>query len=573
MKKFFYILFLIFFAAGQAQVMLEVKTAKKDYTENDNITVTISLEISGRDLVQETSLKMFDLSKFDVITNGSNRNTFIDQKTGVFVDHKFYQFVLRPKKPGRIKIGSASVVVNEKLYYTEPFDIFVAPSEKKMADNDANDVFLNVELKEAEVYENQPTVAVLKAFSRNIHNFRKVRNIRLPQHDYANILPVSFAKSDIEPSLDNAASQVLAVYLIYPKEAGKLQLSPVSANISSKKNTIVSNKVNLRVKELPEDAPDHFKNAVGKFKVQLSHNAKGKAELEKPILVDVKISGVGNFENLEIPEISKSVDYTFFPPKITKNTTVNETGIKGEIIASYVVIPKKTGKLDIQAERFSFFDPSKQRYVDAGKQMVSLEVFTHSEILSSRTPLERMNEYSNTVLETVASPVVNTEVLKVKEHNSIKWSTVLLNTLIFLTVIVLFFLFRYFQKTNKKNENISTLPPVTTVQEKEQEIKSNLKADINDYFYYLKKLHHEQEYDLFFQTVEEMDQEVRNQYFQNSEQDFKIFLEKHQGPQTADEYRKLKQQIQIEKFAPLHDEEGMDALMEALIKLYSKISK
>jgi len=61
MKKFFYILFLIFFAAGQAQVMLEVKTAKKDYTENDDITVTISLEISGRDLVQETSLKMFDL--------------------------------------------------------------------------------------------------------------------------------------------------------------------------------------------------------------------------------------------------------------------------------------------------------------------------------------------------------------------------------------------------------------------------------------------------------------------------------------------------------------------------------
>ena len=573
MKKFFYILFLIFFAAGQAQVMLEVKTAKKDYTENDDITVTISLEISGRDLVQETSLKMFDLSKFDVITNGSNRNTFIDQKTGVFIDHKFYQFVLRPKKPGRIKIGSASVVVNEKLYYTEPFDIFVAPSEKKMADNDANDVFLNVELREAEVYENQPTVAVLKAFSRNIHNFRKVRNIRLPQHDNANILPVSFAKSDIEPSLDNAASQVLAVYLIYPKEAGKLQFSPVSANISSKKNTIVSNKVNLRVKELPEDAPDHFKNAVGKFKVQLSHNAKGKAELEKPILVDVKISGVGNFENLEIPEISKSADYTFFPPKITKNTTVNETGIKGEIIASYVVIPKKTGKLDIQAEPFSFFDPSKQRYVDAGKQMVSLEVFTHSEILSSRTPLERMNEYSNTVLETVASPVVNTEVLKVKEHNSIKWSTVLLNTLIFLTVIVLFFLFRYFQKTNKKNKNTSTLPPVTTVQEKEQEIKSNLKADINDYFYYLKKLHYEKEHDLFFQTVEEMDQEVRNQYFQNSEQDFKIFLEKHQGPQTADEYRKLKQQIQIEKFAPLHDEEGMDALMEALIKLYSKISK
>src|SRR5690606_29042613 len=126
------------------------------------------------------------------------------------------------------------------------------------------------------------------------------------------------------------------------------------------------------------------------------------------------------------------------------------------------------------------------------------------EILSSRTPLERMNEYSNTVLETVASPVVNTEVLKVKEHNSIKWSTtVLLNTLIFLTVIVLFFLFRYFQKTNKKNKNTSTLPPVTTVQEKEQEIKSNLKADINDYFYYLKKLHQKKDYDLFFQTVEE----------------------------------------------------------------------
>ncbi len=573
MKKIFYILFLIISAAIQAQVILEVKTAKKDYTENDDIVVSISLEISGKDLVQETSLKMFDLSKFDVITNGSNRNTFIDQKTGIFVDHKFYQFVLRPKKPGRIKIGSASVVVNDKLYYTEPFDIFVAPSEKKIAENTPNDLFLNVDLEETEVYKNQPTVAILRAFAKNIHDFRKVRNIQLPAHDDASVVPVSFAKSDIESASDHAASQVVAVYLIYPKKSGLLELAPACAQISTKKNTIVSNKVNIRVKELPDGAPKHFKNAVGNFKVQISHTPQTKAEVEKPISVDLKISGHGNFENIELPEIRKSADYTFFPPKITKNTTVKEEGITGEITASYVVVPKKAGILNIQAEPFSYFDPEKHKYVDAGQQMVSLEVFTHSEILSSRTPLERVNEYSNTVLETVASPVVDTRILKVKERNAVNWGVVILNTLIFLAVLVLLFIFKYIQKTNKKNKNITAPSPLTTVQEKEQEIKSNLKADINDYFYYLKKLKQEKNYELFFQTIDEMDQEVRNQYFQNSERDFKIFLEKHQGQQTADEYRELKQQIQIEKFAPLHDEEGMDALMEALIKLYSKISK
>ena len=57
-------------------------------------------------------------------------------------------------------------------------------------------------------------------------------------------------------------------------------------------------------------------------------------------------------------------------------------------------------------------------------------------------------------------------------------------------------------------------------------------------------------------------------FLDSNEEWFKNFQE-----MTFDEYRKLKQQIQIEKFAPLHDDEGMDALMEALIKLYSKISK
>jgi hypothetical protein len=49
-----------------------------------------------------------------------------------------------------------------------------------------------MEIEDRDVYQDQPTIAVLKVYSRNMDNLRKVKNIRLPQQDNINVHPINF---------------------------------------------------------------------------------------------------------------------------------------------------------------------------------------------------------------------------------------------------------------------------------------------------------------------------------------------------------------------------------------------
>lgn len=66
---------------------------------------------------------------------------------------------------------------------------------------------------------------------------------------------------------------------------------------------------------------------------------------------------------------------------------------------------------------------------------------------------------------------------------------------------------------------------------------------------------------------------MRNQYFQSSSKDFTLFLENYKGAHIAEEYRILSQKIQIEKYAPVKSEEGIDELFNTIVKLYPSIIK
>lgn len=100
MKKIYNILLLFasVFSFAQVNLLVETERNQRDYKENDEVVVNILLEISGRDMNQQTPLRMFDTSKFDVVASGSDQNTFVDSKTGFRVNRTHYQYVLRPKK-------------------------------------------------------------------------------------------------------------------------------------------------------------------------------------------------------------------------------------------------------------------------------------------------------------------------------------------------------------------------------------------------------------------------------------------------------------------------------------------
>lgn len=571
MKRLYYILFglLSVITYGQVTVFTEVNT--KEPKLNEPLVLTIVQEVAGEDLEQQTPLQLMDLSKFDVVGTASERNTYIDQRKGIRINQLVYQVYLQPKTLGKLKIGSALVTVNGKIYKSEPFDVIVKEGDKRAENTDyfSKDIFLNLDVDDKEVYENQPVVAVLRAYSKNFNNFRKVENIKVPKQNDARIKPISYKKQDIENTDGEYSSQVIATFVIFPEKSGNIEIEPVSALIKTPGvSKISSNKVKLNVKTLPKGSPENFKNAVGKFNITINSSAKeNTAELGKPIDVAVKISGLGNLDENKLPKIIESADYTFFAPKIVSHLSTSKDGVKGSVVAKYLLIPKKEGNLKIETEGFAFFNPENNQYVDLGNAFLNLNVLNAKQIAANKTPLDLVDDYTKGVIETVKIPIDKEKNVKELSFN-LKY--ILGNFgIIALGILFLFLLYKLRSKPKSEKE----IKPITTITEEEEKIRKQLKPDFSSYFNYLKLAKESGNFAQFFKTYEELHADTELYVENKFNMNLKVFLEEYNSAQFNEEYRKLVYAISMEKYAPIHETENIDELYNNILSIYTEITK
>lgn len=573
MRKFEYILFLLLSVISYGQVTLLTDVNVKDVKLNEPVILTIVQEVAGENMDQQTPLRLPDLSKFDIIGTASEQHTFIDQKRGMRVNQLVYQYYLMPKVAGKVKIGSALLTVNGKIYKSEPFDITIKEGLRNSdADYLAKDVFLNLEVEDKTVYENQPTVAVLRAYSRNFDNFRKLENIKFSDQENAKIKLISYKKQDIETDEDGEySSQVIATFVIFPEKAGNVEIEPISALVkNSEANKLVSsNKVKINVKNLPEGSPENFKNAVGNFNVSIETvDAPKNIEINKPLNVLIKIAGSGNLDADKLPKILESDQYNFFKPKITSKVSTNKDGVKGVIAANYILIPKKEGEITIDTEHFSFFDPNLKKYVDVGVKSLVLNVLTAKQIAAQKTTMDVVDDYTKNVIETVPLPVV--EKKSNTSYYSLNWKNILLNLVLLFGAGALVY---YLLIRRKEKAVLATMPlkPITTIAEEEEKLRNQLKPDFSIYFEYLKNSKNGNDFSEFFKTYEELHYEVEHFIEKKTGIDIKNFIQNTKGRQFCEEFNDLQRLMSIEKYAPIHDQEHIDELYESIVNIYSKI--
>ena len=572
-----YILFLFSAIFTYGQVTLAVSDVKNPRV-NQRFNLTVILEISGENMEQETPLRMPDLSKFDIIGSASEQNTVVlDAKKGDVLNQMVYQWVLTPKEAGKIRFGSVLVTVNGKIYKTEPFEINVKDNEKKSAvaehTNHSNEVYLNLELKKNVVYKNEPAVAVLRAYSKDCDNFRKVSNLQFSPQKNASIKPINYTKSEIETS-SGMASQVIGTFMIFPNESGPIAINAFSAVVgnATKPTKVSSNRVRLNVKKLPDGMPSNFKNAVGNFEVSVSQtNTDEIPEVDKPLNISVRLSGAGNFGSLDLPKIIDSPDYVFYTPQITTKTVPQKDGLSGDVIAEYVVIPKKAGSISINFENFSFFNPKEVQYTDLGPKSLLLNVKTPGEIADAKSTIEKVNDYTNIVLETVNTPVLQTHNLKIKNKDKINWKIVAGNLGLMVAVLSLFVVLR--KRQEKKKVKPQQLRSSISIAETEEIIRKKIGHQFDENIEYLKILKENKDFETFFTAYQELNNETKNFFSVTNESEFRNYLEQNKGAHVAEQYRILSEKIQIEKYAPFHTAEHIDLILEAIISFYNEIIK
>src|SRR5881227_644729 len=134
---------------------------------------------------------------------------------------------------------------------------------------------------------------------------------------------------------------------------------------------VKSDPVSLEVKALPAGAPPTFSGAVGSFSMTAEANPK-RVQIGDPITIKAAISGRGNFDRMNAPELSDERGWHKYPPSSNFKQD-DDVGISGTKTFELVVSPNE--KLTtVPPLAFSYFDPVKEKYVTLHSEAVPLIV-------------------------------------------------------------------------------------------------------------------------------------------------------------------------------------------------------
>lgn len=255
--------------------------------------------------------------------------------------------------------------------------------------------FLRAELEPKRPYVGQQTLYTVHLYTREdvtavsareIPTFRGfwVHDIRQPEH-----MPTDLVEIDGE----RYSRVILQQKALFPLRAGRHTIEPTEMDIllriyarrlfgppltrSEQLALTTSSKV-VEVQPLPP-SPAGFGGAVGRLQLT--------AELEPETLrlgeaatLRVTLSGQGNLEGLSSPQIEAPPGLTVYPPQQESLEAVPTLAggpsgartVRTKRTWSFVVVPERSGRFDLEPPRVPYFDPGRRGYEVAAAPALAL---------------------------------------------------------------------------------------------------------------------------------------------------------------------------------------------------------
>ncbi len=136
---------------------------------------------------------------------------------------------------------------------------------------------------------------------------------------------------------------------------------------------VTTREITLDILPLPEEGqPESFSGALGKFKATQSLSAE-EMNAGDPLTLTLKISGQGNFERIQAPEIEVGQSWKTYTPK-AEFSPRDSLNFRGSKTFEYVLIPQHEGIEQTPEIHFSYFDPELESYAEIAIPAVSITV-------------------------------------------------------------------------------------------------------------------------------------------------------------------------------------------------------
>lgn len=395
----------------------ELTADKTTVRQNDRFQIYFTFE--GGD---GTNLAAFRPPKFDKlkILSGPNQSSSIRMVNGNVSSTITYSYIVVAPNTGKFKIESGSIQFKRKKYKTGTLTLNVLKSSGKSSTTNNSQAMSNEELKEnvfiravankRNVVKGEQVTVTYKLYTKL--NISSPQISKLPRYKgfWAEELQTD-NNIRFEAEMYKGVryrSAVLKKVALFPTKSGKLTVTPFELEIPvlvkkkrrsndpfdsffndsffGRTETIqfkaTSNTVAINASALPENGkPESFTGAVGQFDFKADID-KNNVETNDAVTLKLTVSGNGNIELIDIPEIVLPPGFEKYDPKTSKNV-VNKGTVSGYKSEEFLIQPRVAGVKEIEPIKFSFYDPKSKKYIEITSPKFTIDVKQGSGTIAS----------------------------------------------------------------------------------------------------------------------------------------------------------------------------------------------
>ena len=347
-----------------------------------------------------------NIKGFEVLM-GPSRSTQYSNYNGVVTNSITFTYILMADKEGEYTIPGASIVADGNPYVSNSVKVKVLPPDQssnqgnnsgRASRNQASngqisnkELFITATASKTNVYEQEAFLLTYKIYTQvnltglsgdmpDLKGFH-TQEVELPRQKQWKLEHYNGR---------NYNTTVYSQYVLFPQQSGKLEIPSITFegivtevvpsndpfdffNGGSRrdiKKNIVTPKLTINVKELPDNKPTHFSGGVGVFTMSSSISTQ-ELKTNDAVTIKLVISGSGNMKLIKTPEVAFPQDFEIYDPKVDNKFTLTSEGLTGNKVIEYLAIPRHAGEFTIPPIEFSFFNIKTQKY-----QTIQTEAYT-----------------------------------------------------------------------------------------------------------------------------------------------------------------------------------------------------
>ena len=392
MRGVLYISFFISLISIAQDEFLDLEVSSTSLEKGD--VVSIMIKSSGKgDLIYEFP---DEFQQRGTPLSGMSSNVKVINGKSIVEQYSFLEYKGTFNKVGKYKIGPFQLQTSSGTITSNSITIEVSKSINMISadpkDNLNQAIFGIIQQSKKEVYIGEPVVVEAKIYAQ-IDILQVDDFLTFSFEGPAQKIDVS-GQHEAKRSYEEIAGRQLMTFdmgrtVYYPELDGTFEISPFEMlllyddprRLFPERAKIRSNESMLRVKPLPENAPNGFAGAVGDYKIR-SIVDRSEVDQGKVVAYTVEVSGKGNIENLELPKFKfPSGVMLYGDPEIEDSIFITRTGLSGKKRITYYLQMNKAKDIRLEPLKLVYFNPESEKYESRYSNEIEIKVAPSDDVV------------------------------------------------------------------------------------------------------------------------------------------------------------------------------------------------